>query len=82
MDSLGGGGVVELGTFYFVFMAILGLVCTNAINILAGINGLEAGQSVGLSVSLCLNVSLCLSLFLSLIQMRIHRSSSLVQSFA
>lgn len=46
VDSLGGGGVVELGTFYFVFMALLGLVCTNAINILAGINGLEAGQSV------------------------------------
>lgn len=31
--------------FYLVYMGILAVFCTNAINIYAGINGLEAGQS-------------------------------------
>lgn len=40
-----GTNIVHLGFFYYVYMGMLGVFCTNAINIHAGINGLEAGQS-------------------------------------
>ena len=36
---------IDLGSFYLLFMFLLLIFCTNAINIHAGINGLEAGQS-------------------------------------
>ena len=39
------GTLVDLGVFYLVYMGMLAVFCTNAINIYAGINGLEAGQS-------------------------------------
>lgn len=39
------GLTVELGLLYKVYMGLLAVFCTNAINIYAGINGLEAGQS-------------------------------------
>jgi UDP-N-acetylglucosamine--dolichyl-phosphate N-acetylglucosaminephosphotransferase len=39
------GRLVDLGVAYYVYMALLSIFCTNAINIYAGINGLEAGQS-------------------------------------
>lgn len=35
-----------VGILYYVYMALLAVFCTNAINILAGINGLEVGQSL------------------------------------
>ena len=37
---------LELGILYKVYMCLLSVFCTNSINILAGINGLEAGQSL------------------------------------
>ena len=37
--------IVDLGIIYLVFIFLLIIFCTNAINIHAGINGLEAGQS-------------------------------------
>ncbi|VDL39608.1 unnamed protein product [Hymenolepis diminuta] len=42
-----------LGTspLYYVYMGMLAVFCTNAINIYAGINGLEAGQSVAIALS-------------------------------
>lgn len=40
------GNTVELGILYYIYMGMLAIFCTNAINILAGINGLEVGQSV------------------------------------
>lgn len=36
---------IELGWIYKLYMAALVIFCTNAINILAGVNGLEAGQT-------------------------------------
>ena len=36
--------VVFQGTVYMVYMGLLAVFCTNAVNIYAGINGLEAGQ--------------------------------------
>ena len=35
---------IDLGILYLVYMALLAVFCTNSINILAGINGLEVGQ--------------------------------------
>ncbi|MEE6513830.1 hypothetical protein FKM82_021654 [Ascaphus truei] len=43
---------VDLGVLYYVYMGMLAVFCTNAINILAGINGLEAGQSVVIAGSI------------------------------
>lgn len=40
------GRLVDLGLGYYLYMSLLSIFCTNAINIHAGINGLEAGQSV------------------------------------
>jgi UDP-N-acetylglucosamine--dolichyl-phosphate N-acetylglucosaminephosphotransferase len=37
---------LELGILYKLYMCLLSVFCTNSINILAGINGLEAGQSL------------------------------------
>jgi len=41
---------LELGILYKVYMCLLSVFCTNSINILAGINGLEAGQSLIIGV--------------------------------
>lgn len=43
---------VELGPFYYVYMVMLVIFCTNSINILAGVNGLEAGQTFVVSVAM------------------------------
>ena len=45
VDTNAHGAILELGMLYFIYMGLLGLFCTNAINIYAGINGLEVGQS-------------------------------------
>ncbi|CAK5236107.1 unnamed protein product [Aphanomyces euteiches] len=46
------GGIVDLGYVYYLYMGMMAVFCTNAINIYAGCNGLEAGQSfvIGLAV--------------------------------
>lgn len=40
------------GFLYYIYMGMLAVFCTNAINILAGINGLEVGQSVIIAISI------------------------------
>lgn len=40
------------GIFYYVYMGMLAVFCTNAINILAGVNGLETSQSVIIGTSI------------------------------
>ncbi|KAL7538141.1 hypothetical protein ACHAXR_008313 [Thalassiosira sp. AJA248-18] len=45
VDENADGSIVNLGLFYLVYMGLLAVFCTNAINIHAGINGLEVGQS-------------------------------------
>lgn len=45
VDENSDGAIVNLGLFYLVYMGLLAVFCTNAINIYAGINGLEVGQS-------------------------------------
>jgi hypothetical protein len=42
---LGLGRYLELGFLYKLYMVLLVIFCSNSINILAGLNGLEAGQT-------------------------------------
>ncbi|KAK6045573.1 glycosyltransferase, group 4 family [Cooperia oncophora] len=42
---------IDINIFYYVFMCMVVVFCTNAINILAGINGLESGQAIVIAVS-------------------------------
>lgn len=37
------GNTLNLGLIYYVYMGNIAIFCTNAINIYAGINGLEVG---------------------------------------
>lgn len=46
VDGNSDGAVVDLGMFYYLYMALLAVFATNSINILAGINGVEVGQTV------------------------------------
>ncbi|PWY99644.1 hypothetical protein BCV70DRAFT_200566 [Testicularia cyperi] len=52
--------IVDLGPIYYLYMSMLSTFCTNSINILAGINGVEVGQALVISVSLALNDALYL----------------------
>ncbi|EGD76659.1 hypothetical protein PTSG_08009 [Salpingoeca rosetta] len=47
-----GGETINLGYLFYVYMSMLAVFCTNAINIMAGINGVEAGQSLIIAASL------------------------------
>uniref|UniRef100_A0A914GV71 UDP-N-acetylglucosamine--dolichyl-phosphate N-acetylglucosaminephosphotransferase n=1 Tax=Globodera rostochiensis TaxID=31243 RepID=A0A914GV71_GLORO len=51
---LGGVSYLELGPFYYVFILLLVVFCTNAINIIAGINGVEVGQSLVIAASIAM----------------------------
>lgn len=46
---------LDFGIFYYVFMVIVGIFSTNAINIYAGVNGLEVGQSVVIGIFVAIN---------------------------
>ena len=45
VDTEAKGAIIELSFVFLIYMGLLAVFCTNAINILAGINGLECGQS-------------------------------------
>ncbi|XP_053697802.1 UDP-N-acetylglucosamine--dolichyl-phosphate N-acetylglucosaminephosphotransferase [Sabethes cyaneus] len=46
------GTSLDIGVLYYIYMGMLAVFCTNAINILAGINGLEVCQSLVIAVSI------------------------------
>ena len=46
---------LELGAAYYAYMMLLATFCTNCINILAGINGVEVGQALVIAASVCVN---------------------------
>lgn len=46
------GAIIELDYLFLIFMGLLSVFCTNAINIYAGINGLECGQSYIIACSI------------------------------
>lgn len=52
---------LELGVIYKVYMAMLVIFCTNSINILAGVNGLEAGQTFVIACAVLFHNLLALS---------------------
>lgn len=54
------GELVDLGILYYLYMAAISIFCPNSINILAGINGLEVGQSLVIACLIILNDSLYL----------------------
>jgi UDP-N-acetylglucosamine--dolichyl-phosphate N-acetylglucosaminephosphotransferase len=55
------GDLVDLGGFYYLYMAAVSIFCPNCINILAGVNGIEVGQSLVIAFLLVLNDMLYLS---------------------
>ncbi|XP_065321201.1 UDP-N-acetylglucosamine--dolichyl-phosphate N-acetylglucosaminephosphotransferase-like [Gordionus sp. m RMFG-2023] len=46
------GARIDIGVFYYLYMGMLAVFCTNSINILSGINGLEVGQSLLIAFSI------------------------------
>jgi UDP-N-acetylglucosamine--dolichyl-phosphate N-acetylglucosaminephosphotransferase len=52
VDTEAHGKIIELGWWFLLFMGLQAVFCTNAINILAGINGLECGQAYVIAASL------------------------------
>ena len=49
------GDLIELGGIYYLYMAAISIFCPNCINILAGINGIEVGQSLVIACLIVLN---------------------------
>jgi UDP-N-acetylglucosamine--dolichyl-phosphate N-acetylglucosaminephosphotransferase len=47
-----GSNLLDLGFIFRVYMSMLAIFCTNSINIYAGINGLEVGQSLIIGISI------------------------------
>eukprot|EP00873_Tetraselmis_striata_P037287 jgi/Tetstr1/457551/TSEL_044120.t1 len=54
-ELLGLPNLLELGLLYKVYMLLLGVFCANSINILAGVNGLEAGQTLVIAFAVLLH---------------------------
>lgn len=46
---------MDEGPLYYIYMSLLSTFCTNSINILAGLNGLETVQALIIAVSVALN---------------------------
>ncbi|WFD31248.1 Superkiller protein 3 [Malassezia sp. CBS 17886] len=62
MRTWAGSSSLDLGVLYYVYMMLLATFCTNCINILAGINGVEVGQALVIAASMCVNDLLYLDL--------------------
>jgi UDP-N-acetylglucosamine--dolichyl-phosphate N-acetylglucosaminephosphotransferase len=54
------GSLFNLSWLYYVYMASIAIFCPNAINIYAGINGIEVSQSLAIALLLALNDTLYL----------------------
>jgi UDP-N-acetylglucosamine--dolichyl-phosphate N-acetylglucosaminephosphotransferase len=55
------GDTVDLGWLYYMYMAAVAIFCPNAINMLAGINGIEVAQSLVIAVQLLFNDAMYLA---------------------
>ncbi|KAF9305237.1 tunicamycin resistance protein [Mortierella antarctica] len=49
------GQLIDLGPLYYVYMGMVAIFCTHSINIMAGINGVEVGQSLIIACSIAVN---------------------------
>jgi UDP-N-acetylglucosamine--dolichyl-phosphate N-acetylglucosaminephosphotransferase len=56
-----GKSIVNIGGLYYVYMAAVAIFCTHSINILAGVNGVEVGQSLVIGIFIILNNILCIA---------------------
>lgn len=52
--------LIDLGSLYYVYMSAISIFCPNSINILAGVNGIEVGQSLVIAFLISLNDALYL----------------------
>lgn len=52
--SFSGNGTIDFGFIYLIYVSMLSIFCTNSINIYAGINGLEVGQSIVIGFTMVL----------------------------
>ncbi|ORC91364.1 putative UDP-N-acetylglucosamine-dolichyl-phosphate N-acetylglucosaminephosphotransferase [Trypanosoma theileri] len=50
-----GTSLLYLGGLYLLYLSLLCIFCTNSINILAGVNGVEVGQSIIIAVACILH---------------------------
>ncbi|KAJ6136764.1 hypothetical protein N7497_012317 [Penicillium chrysogenum] len=55
------GDIVDLGWLYYMYMAAVSIFCPNAINMLAGINGIEVAQSLVIAIQLLFNDAMYLA---------------------
>lgn len=60
LRSVVGAAVVDVGVGYYVYMALLAVFCTHSINILAGVNGVEVGQSCVIGGFIVVHNLLCI----------------------
>ncbi|PVV04730.1 hypothetical protein BB560_000761 [Smittium megazygosporum] len=49
------GASFDMDAFYYIYMGSMAVFCTNSINILAGVNGVEVIQSIIIAVSILIN---------------------------
>ena len=66
LRPLTGSTRVDLGLLYYMFMGSLSVFCTNTINIYAGINGIEVGQSFIIGCFICTHNAIVSTKFLAL----------------
>lgn len=52
VDEAAHGAILDIGPWYLVFIGLLAVFCTNAINIYAGVNGLEVGQALVIALAM------------------------------
>jgi len=55
------GDFIDLGSSYYMYMAAIAIFCPNAINMLAGINGIEVTQSLVIALLLLFNDAMYLA---------------------
>ncbi|KAJ5273220.1 hypothetical protein N7478_008345 [Penicillium angulare] len=55
------GDFIDLGWLYYMYMAAVAIFCPNAINMLAGINGIEVAQSLVIAILLLFNDAMYLA---------------------
>lgn len=54
VQSYIGQTYIDFGVLFYVYIVMLVIFCTNAINIIAGINGVECGQSIVIAISVAI----------------------------
>ncbi|CCF59388.1 hypothetical protein KAFR_0G03560 [Kazachstania africana CBS 2517] len=79
--NLRDSSVINLGFFYYVYMASMAIFCPNSINILAGVNGLEVGQSIVLALLALINDVLYLGMGIEATKSRHRFSAALIIPF-